>query len=530
MTTTASSPAATTPAADPTPGAVAPNAKRVFIGLMLGMLVASLSQTIVGPALPRIVAELGGMEHYSWLATAAMLVSAVVVPIVGKLSDLYGRRRFYLAGLVVFMLGSVLAGLAPNFWFLVGARALQGLGMGTLMPLSQTILGDIVAPRQRGKYQGLLGAVFGVSSVVGPLVGGLVTDLWGWRWLFFITLPLGIVAVVAISRFLHLPHVTRRARIDYAGMATLVVALVSLLLATSLGGTSFPWGSAQVLGLYAVGLVALVAFLVTETRAVEPVLPLRMFRSSIFTLSNIANFAVSMLMFGAIIYVPVFAQGVLGASASESGMILIPMSVAMIGVSILSGLLITRFGRYKVITLVGLLVMASGLWWLTRLGYGSSQLTLVFAMAVFGAGLGSVMQVYTLVIQNAADHREMGVATATSQFFRNVGSTVGVAVFGSVMTARLATTIPAHLPPGTAVEGGTDIGSVIDPAALAGLPGPVVEAIRLGLADALNSVFLLGLPLAALAIVATLLIRNRPLRETLHAHAPAEPEDAVPAS
>ncbi|MFL6081419.1 MAG: MFS transporter, partial [Ornithinibacter sp.] len=283
------------------PYRLSPQARRVFVGLMLGMLVASISQTIVGPAMPRIVAELGGMDHYSWVATAAMLVSAITVPIVGKLSDLYGRRGFYLAGLGVFMVGSVVSGFAGSFWMLVLGRAIQGLGMGTVMPLSQTIIGDIIPARQRGKYQGLMGAVFGVTSVAGPLAGGFITDHFGWRWLFFAAVPIGLVTTAVIARFLHLPHERREARIDYLGITTLTVALVSLLLATSLGGTTWAWGSPEILGLYAMGVVTLIAFVLVERRAEEPVIPLRLFRSRIFTAANVASFAVSMVMFGSII-------------------------------------------------------------------------------------------------------------------------------------------------------------------------------------------------------------------------------------
>jgi len=384
--------------------------KRVFIGLMLGMLVASISQTIVSPAMPRIVAELGGMEHYSWLATSAMLVSAVTVPIVGKLSDLFGRRVFYLGGLLIFMLGSVLAGLSQSFWFLVFSRALQGIGMGTLMPLSQTIIGDIIPPRARGKYQGLMGAVFGVSSVVGPLVGGFVTDHWGWRWLFYISLPVGIAAFGAIWKFLHLPHERRDATIDWAGIVVLTVSLFSLLLATSLGGTAYAWSSPEILGLYALGTVALVLFLFIETRASEPVIPLRLFRSSVFTFSNIASFGVSMLMFGALIYIPVYAQGVLGVDATQSGLILMPMNITMIGLSIGAGLLITRTGRYKEQTLIGVAILGVGFWLLTRLHYGVDALQLTLAMVVLGAGLGLCMQVYTLVVQNVVSRVPISVS------------------------------------------------------------------------------------------------------------------------
>lgn len=485
---------------------------------MLGMLVASISQTIVSPAMPRIVAELGGMEHYSWLATSAMLVSAVTVPIVGKLSDLFGRRVFYLGGLLIFMLGSVLAGLSQSFWFLVFSRAVQGIGMGTLMPLSQTIIGDIIPPRARGKYQGLMGAVFGVSSVVGPLVGGFVTDHWGWRWLFYISLPVGILAFGAIWKFLHLPHERRDATIDWAGIVVLTVSLFSLLLATSLGGTAYAWSSPEILGLYALGTVALVLFLFIETRASEPVIPLRLFRSSVFTFSNIASFGVSMLMFGALIYIPVYAQGVLGVDATQSGLILMPMNITMIGLSIGAGLLITRTGRYKEQTLLGVAILGVGFWLLTRLHYGVDALQLTLAMVVLGAGLGLCMQVYTLVVQNVVPRADLGVATAATQFFRNVGSTIGIAIFGTVMTSRAQTAIAAHMPPEAAGHMGAgqlNAGAVLDPTVLAKLPAPIATAVRQGLADALHDVFLIGLPLAALVFLATLFIKAVPLRETL---------------
>ncbi|WP_182113390.1 MDR family MFS transporter [Actinotalea sp. JY-7885] len=500
-----------------------PATRKVFIGLMLGMLVASISQTIVSPAMPIIVAELGGMEHYSWLATAAMLVSAVVVPIVGKLSDLYGRRGFYLGGLAVFMVGSLLSGLAQDFWWLVGARAVQGLGMGALMTLSQTVIGDIIPPRQRGKYQGYMGAVFGLTSIAGPLVGGSITDAWGWRWLFFATLPIGVVALAFIVRFLHPPHVQRRAKIDYAGFVTLSAALVAILLATSWGGTTYPWDSAQVVGLFALGAVLLAAFIAVERTAEEPVIPLRLFRNSIFTWSNVASFFVATGMFGAIFYIPVYAQGVLGVSATDSGLIIIPMSAAMIVVGMVVGLLTTRWGRYKPFIVGGTAVMLVGFWLLTRVHYGSSGLQLALAMVVIGAGLGAAQQTYTLVVQNAVDRRDLGVATASTQFFRSTGGTVGIAVLGTIMGSRLATSIPAHLPEGAAaalpVEG-IDAGAVLDPTVLAQLPDVIAVAVRQGLADALHDVFLLSIPLVAIALVASLLVKQIPLRQTLHREAP----------
>lgn len=509
----------------PQPYKLSPASRRVFVGLMLGMLVASVSQTIVGPAMPRIVSELGGMDHYSWVATAALLVSAITVPIVGKFSDLYGRRGFYIAGLVVFMVGSLVAGFAQSFWVLVAARAIQGLGMGTVMPLSQTIIGDIIPPRQRGKYQGLMGAVFGVTSVAGPLAGGFITDHWGWRWLFFAGIPIGVVATGFILRFLHLPHERREAKVDSWGIATLAVGLTAVLLATSWGGTSYPWGSATIIGLYVVGVLGLVAFVFAESRAEEPVIPLRLFRSRVFTAANVASFGLAMVMFGSIIYIPVFAQGVLGVDATNSGLILAPLMVGLIVMGILTGLAITRTGVYKPFMAAGVVIMGAGIWLLTRLTFESSQTQLTLAMVVLGIGIGMAMQQYTLVVQNASEKRDLGVATASSQFFRNIGSTVGIAVFGTVLTSGLGGAIASHLPAGAAAsmpEGAASAGSVLDPAALSQLPPAVATAVRQGLADQLHEVFLIGLPIVALVLLATLAIKALPLRDSNHAETPAE--------
>ncbi|WP_082807674.1 MDR family MFS transporter [Janibacter terrae] len=504
----------------PAPYKLSPQDQRVFIGLMLGMLVASVSQTIVGPALPRIVSELGGMEHYSWVATAAMLVSAVTVPIVGKFSDLYGRREFYLAGIVVFMVGSVIAGFSQSFWMLVAGRAVQGLGMGTLMPLSQTIIGDIIPPRQRGKYQGLMGAVFGVTSVAGPLLGGVITDHLGWRWLFFASLPIGLVALVFIAKFLHVPHTPRRAPIDYLGIATLSTGLVALLLAVSFGGSSWAWGSSQSLGLFALSAVALVAFVVVERKAVEPVLPLRLFANRTISLSLVAAFGISMVMFGAIIYIPVFAQGVIGVNATNSGLILMPLMLGFIVCGIVTGMLITRTGRYLPFMLTGIVVMAAGVLMLTRLDHTATSLELTGSMVVLGIGLGMAMQQFTLVVQNSVSRADMGVATSSTQFFRNVGSTVGIAVFGTVMSSGLQERIASHLPDGLPAGAGAhmDAGAVLDPSALATLPPTVAEAVRWGLAEKLNDAFMLGLPILAVVFLATLFIPNTPLRETNEDH------------
>jgi EmrB/QacA subfamily drug resistance transporter len=491
----------------------------IFVGLMLGMLVAAVSQTIVSPAMPVIVSELGGIEHYSWIATAALLVSAVTVPVIGKLSDIYGRRSFYIAGIAVFMVGSILAGAAPGFWWLVAARAVQGFGMGTIMPLSQTIIGDIISARERGKYIGYIGAVFGVASIAGPLVGGWITDNFSWRWLFYVNLPFGVVALAFIVVYLHVPHAPRRHKLDYVGFAALPLALVAALLATTWGGTTYPWDSWQIISLYAAGALVLIGFLVNEYYASEPVLPLRLWKNSVFTLSNVSNMAIAMCMFGAIFFIPVYAQGVIGVDVTNSGAVLIPLITSMIVVSIIVGRLITRTGRYKEFMLAGLLIMAGGYFLLTRLEYGSTQTDLTLDMTVVGFGLGAVLQTYTLVVQNATTREDLGVATSTTQLSRSLGATLGTAVFGTIMTNGMKTEIPKHLPP-QAIQGpqaaklsdGGGVRAVLDPNTLGQLPDAVTTGIREGLAAAMHPVFVAGLPILTVALVATLFIKALPLR------------------
>ena len=496
---------------------LAPAERKIFLGLLLGMFVAALSQMMVGPAIPLIIAELGGMEHYSWVATAAMLTSAATVPVVGKLSDMYGRRPFYIAGLMVFMAGAVVGGLANSFWLLVMARAIQGMGMGTIMPLAQTIVGDIVPARYRGKYQGYMGAVFGVCSVIGPLVGGVVTDWLGWRYLFFLAVPIGLVAMVPILRFLHVPHHGSPARLDLAGFILLPSALTMVLLATSMGGTTWAWGSPQIIGLFAGGAVVLALFVMNETRAAEPVLPLRLFRSRTFVLGNLASLAVSMGMFGVMIYVPVFVQGVIGLTPGGTGLVLMPQSVLMITMSIVVGHLIARTGRYRIFTLVGACVMLLGIGLLAWMPPSTGPWALAGIMMVFGVGLGSLMQVFVLLVQNDADRRDLGVVTSAAQFFRNVGSTLGITIFGAVMSTRMADAIARHLPPGAAGAGpqASNAGAVLDPAQLEGVPPQIVEAIRLGVADSLHGVFLAVIPTVFIVLVATVFIPHKDLADRL---------------
>lgn len=492
--------------------------KQVFLGLMLGMFVASLSQTIVGPGMPRIVADLGGMEHYSWIATAAMLASAVTVPVVGKFSDIYGRRSFYIGGLVLFMAGAALAGASQNFWMLVASRAIQGLGMGTLMPLSQTIIGDIIPPRQRGKYQGVMGAVFGVTSIVGPLIGGVVTDALGWRWLFYMALPIGVVALIIIIRSFHLPHVKREVSIDWLGIATLIPGLIVGLLAISWGGSIYAWASPTIITMGTIAAVLLVVFIFVELRAKEPLIPLTMLAHGNIALSVLASFFVSVAMFGAIIYIPVYAQSVLGVSATQSGMILIPQSIAMIGTSIVAGMLVSKTGRYKPVLLVGSIGLIAGYLILSTVNYGTSAFVVTTAMVVIGFGLGMTNQTYTLVVQNEIPVQQLGVGTAAVQFFRNMGSTIGIAALGTVMSTNMTANIAQAMPPEAQAalgDGTINAGSALDTSSLEGLPPQILELLRQALGETMHTVFLAALPFAIIAAVITLFIKEMPLRETL---------------
>src|SRR6266567_264871 len=418
----------------------------VFAGLMLGSLIASLNLTLVAPAMPTIVAELGGLADYTWIPISAMLASTVVVPIAGKLSDIYGRKPLYMTGVIVFALGSALSGLAPNFWFLVFARFVQGAGMGFLMPLSQAIIGDIISPRERGKYQGMMGASFGLASIVGPAAGGFITDHYSWRWLFFVNLPFAVLTLVVVALYMHVPNEKRKHSIDIAGSVTLSLGITFALLATVWGGGQYAWNSWQIVGLYGAAAVLLTSFVWVERRAAEPVLPLHLFKSSIFTFSNIAGVGVAMTMFGAIFFLPVFVQGVIGNSVTNSGAILVPMLVAMIVTSIGSGQFISRTGRYKLPLIIGIAVMGIGYFLLAQLDVHATNQQVVVAMILIGLGLGVSMQTYTLVVQNSVSRQDMAVATSTTQLSRSIGAAVGLAILGTILSQGLASAFPKYLP------------------------------------------------------------------------------------
>lgn len=508
---------------DPKEWRLAPKERGIFIALLLGMFSAAMNQTIVGPAMPRIIAELGGMEHYSWVATVALLSSALVTPIVGKLSDMFGRRLFYIAGLCVFIVGAVISGAAQSFGWLIIGRAITGAGMGTLIPLSQTVIGDIILPRMLGRYQGYMGAAFGVSTVAGPLIGGVVTDTFGWRWLFYCALPLCFVALVMMIKLLKLDHEPAKERIDVLGMVLLSIALTAVLLATSWGGTTYPWSSPMIIGLYAVGVIATVAFVWQERRAQAPVVPLHLFRNSIYTLSTLSALLLAVVMFSALTYLPVYVQGVLGASATMSGIVLMPMDIVQIVVGIMVGRFITRSGRYKEFMIAGVVLLAISQSMLAFMPARPSLLYISVIMVILGLGIGMAIQQYMLVVQNAVPMRDLGVGTAGLQFFRNIGSTVGIAIFGTVMNTGLDKAISLHLPASMAAPSESlDVGSVLDSRVLASLPEAVASAVRAGLADRLHWVFVGALPVIAVMFVLTLQIKALPLRSILSDRETAE--------
>jgi EmrB/QacA subfamily drug resistance transporter len=492
----------------------------VFAGLMLGSLIASLNMTLVAPALPTIVAELGGLADYTWIPISAMLASTIVVPLAGKLSDVYGRKPLYMTGVIVFAIGSLLSGVAPNFWFLVFARFVQGAGMGFLMPLSQAIIGDIISPRERGKYQGMMGASFGLASIIGPAAGGFITQYYSWRWLFFVNLPFAALTLLVVALYMHVPNERRKHSIDVAGSVTLSLGVSAVLLATVWGGSQYPWSSWQIVGLYAAGALLLIAFAWFETKAEEPVLPMYLWKSSIFTFSNIASIGVAMAMFGTIFFLPVFVQGVIGNSVTSSGAILVPLLVAMIVTSIGSGQIISRTGRYKMPLIIGMVLMLAGYVLLSLLDVNSTNQQVVVAMIVIGLGLGTSMQTYTLVVQNSVSRKDMAVATSATQLSRSIGAAVGLAVLGTILSQGMIAALPKYLPPGAAarlnLSGASSAGALFDPSQLAHLPSAIAIGIRHGLADALHPVFLAGVPILLVALIATLFIREVPLRQTAH--------------
>ncbi|MEU4212767.1 DHA2 family efflux MFS transporter permease subunit [Streptomyces sp. NPDC026206] len=503
----------------PVPGEGQPTSSvRVAIGaLLLGMLLAALDQTIVSTALPTIVSDLGGLEHLSWVVTAYMLASTAATPLWGKLGDQYGRKKLFQTAIVIFLIGSALCGLARNMPELIGFRALQGLGGGGLMVLSMAIVGDIVPPRDRGRYQGLFGAVFGGTSVLGPLLGGLFVDHLSWRWVFYVNLPIGIVALLVIAAVLHIPVDRTPHRIDYLGTFLIAAVATCLVLMTSLGGTTYPWSSWQIIGLGVLGVALLVPFLLVERRAAEPVLPLGLFRVHTFALCSVIGFVVGFAMFGSMTYLPTFLQIVHGVSPTMSGVHMLPMVAGILIASTASGQIVSRTGRYKVFPIAGTAVMALGLLLLHQLSPSISTTEMSLYFFVFGFGLGLVMQVLVLIVQNSVGYENLGVATSGATFFRSIGASFGVSIFGTIFANKLGPRIAGALA-GVPLPPGVTPGSLqADPRAVDHLPPAQRTGVLAAYSQSITDVFLYAVPPALVAFALAWLLKEEPLRASVTA-------------
>ncbi|QDX93918.1 DHA2 family efflux MFS transporter permease subunit [Brevibacillus laterosporus] len=418
----------------------------LITGLIIAMLFAALDGTIVGTAMPRIVGELGGLGVMTWLTTAYMLTSTTMVPIAGKLADLLGRKVVYITGLIIFMVGSVLCGFTDSMTQLIVYRGLQGIGGGIMMPMALIIIGDLFTGKERAKWQGVFGALYGLSSVIGPPVGGYIVDALNWRWVFYINLPIGIIATIFIAMGLKKHKVTGPIKIDFAGITTMIIGVVSMLLALTFGGKEYAWFSWQVIGLMTVSIVAIASFIRIEKKTEEPILPVNLFANKIFSSLNGVGFLMSVGMFGAIMFVPLFMQGVVGISPSESGAIMTPMMLTMILTSVVGSRMVYRWGVKKQI-LVGMIIMATGFGFLTSMGIDTTKLTATSFMMVIGLGMGLVMPIITLALQESFPKSQLGVVTSSSQFFRSIGGTFGVTILGSVMNAKSASLLTDYLLP-----------------------------------------------------------------------------------
>ena len=493
----------------------------VLLALMIAMLLAMLDNMIIGTAMPTIVGELGGLEHLSWVVTAYTLATAASTPIWGKLGDMYGRKGVFLTSIVVFLIGSALSGMAQDMGQLIGFRAVQGLGAGGLMVGVMAIIGDLIPPRERGKYQGMMAGVMALAMIGGPLVGGSITDHWGWRWSFYINLPLGVVALAMVTAVLHLPRKERTAgtRIDFLGAALLTVGITTIVLVTTWGGTEYAWGSATIVGLAVTGVLALAAFLLVETRASDPIMPLHIFRSRNFTLMSVIGFLTGFVMFGAVLFLPLFQQSVQGASATNSGLLLLPMLLSMMVVSLISGRVTTNSGKYKIFPIIGTALMVVGLFLLAQMDTGTSRLTSGIYMAVLGAGMGFLMQITMLVAQNSVELKDMGVASSSTTLFRTLGSSFGVAIMGALFTSRVQDEM--------ATRGGSGLtqqSAQLDAASLAKLPAALREAYQFAVASGTHSAFLVGSAVAVIGFVLAFFVKEVALRGTGPAPEPADGE------
>jgi EmrB/QacA subfamily drug resistance transporter len=474
-------------------------------GLVIAMLLAQLDNMIVAPALPTIVGDLGGLAHLAWVTTAYILATTIATPIWGKLGDLFGRRITFVSAVGLFLVGSALCGMAQNMGELIGFRAIQGLGAGGLIVGVLSIIGEMIPPRDRSKYQGIMMAVMPVALIGGPLIGGFITDHLSWRWAFYVNLPLGAVAlVVAWITLAKLPGGTGRARIDWLGTGLLALWITSLVLITTWGGSQYDWGSPQILGLIALTIAGLVAFIAVERGKEQPIMPLHIFRNRNFVLAGGVSFISGFALFGVMGYLPQYQQFVQGASATNSGLLLMPMMIAIMVVSLTIGQIIGRTGKYRVFPIIGTILVAGGMLLFTTVGTGTSQLTTSIYMVILGAGMGAIMQTSTLIAQNSLEPRDMGAGTGASTFLRNMGSSLGVSILGALYAHHLTDTL--------AQNGASGEVASMTPAALRALPEAARHVFQQAVTDGITSLFLWGSVVAALGIVVSLFIRHVTLR------------------
>jgi EmrB/QacA subfamily drug resistance transporter len=487
----------------------------ILFALMLGMFLAALDQTIVSTALPTIAGDLNGLNHLSWVVTAYLITSTISLPLWGKFGDLYGRKNFFQIAIVIFLIGSMLSGLSQNMIELIAFRAIQGAGAGGLMVGSQAIIGDVIPPRQRGRYMGYFGAVFGLSSILGPLAGGWFTQHVSWRWIFYINVPIGIVALIAIAIVLQIPVKKVHHKIDWWGTAFLSFGVVGLILLTTWGGAEYAWGSPMILGLGIVSALFLVIFCFVEAKVAEPIIPLNLFKNRTFNAASAVGFVIGFTMFGSIVYLPLYLQIVHGASPTLSGLELLPMVGGMLITFVLSGQLVTRTGRYKIFPIVGSAVLSLGLIMLAQLGAHTSFGYAAIDMFVVGLGLGLVMQVLVVAVQNSVPHSQLGTATATATFFRTIGGAFGVAVLGAVFNSQLLSNIRSSASPALIklAQGGS---IAENPAQIGRLP--IVERTQIinAFSHTLQTVFIVSIPFAVVAFVVSWFMKEIPLRQKAH--------------
>jgi EmrB/QacA subfamily drug resistance transporter len=506
-------------------------------GVMLAMFLSSLDQTVVSTAMPRIISDLGGFSHYTWVATAYIIASAVTIPITGKLIDMYGRKRFYISGLVVFVSASFLCGLGNTMMQIIVFRGIQGIGAGIMMANAFTIIGDLFPPAERGKYQGFMTGVFGLASIIGPTLGGYITDTLSWHWVFFINIPLGVVLIfLFIFFFPDLRPDDLKHNVDYPGLVTLILTVIPAMLALSWGGAEYPWSSPHIIGMFSFSSVMLALFLRIENRSKEPIIPLSLFRNQIIAISEIVIFLTGIGMFGGIIFVPLFFQGVLGVTATASGNFLTPMMLGMVVGSIISGQLLSRAGgHYRLQGAIGIAIMGAGLALLSRMTVETSYTDAVMRIVITGLGLGITLPLYTIAVQNAVPYNLLGVATSSTAFFRSIGGSVGLSILGSVMNnqfasnlmSRLPATVKGVLPPDVLASLSHNPQALVSPEAQAQLQGflaqmgpqgsaifeELLQALRQALDSALSEVFLVGLFIIISAFIINLFIKEIPLRK-----------------